>query len=650
MGKIPSSCRKFLFLCCLFCICAAHSQSPVLTTNIGHTGSITSVDVSQDDRYIVSGSEDMTIRLWDHSTGQLIRTCSGHTGIIRQVAFSSDGRQIISCSDDHSLKLWNAFTGKEIRTFRGHPCPVLSFALSPDNRFLVSGGEEDTIRIWDPGTGEVVRKLVLDWEMPEYLRNDADGTDLKPRVIACSFSSDNRRIAVQASALYDSILIWDAASGQRILAFESAGADYEASLAFCREDSLLVGGGPQIVFYDSRTGNEIRKIENGFEVFALSPDERFVAIPYAITDAGTGFELHNLREWSQHIRSLAFTHDGRSLITGCDDHTLHIFQPESFRDFTLQDVQVDGNYALGFRPGDTYVPASAPQCLSLSRDGKYLYTGARSGEVRRWNTEIRKRKGYFSRTHRKGVSAVAAGYGSGYVASGGGDGLIRILDFEAGKEKFLLEAHRDRIASLSFSPDDRWLASGSWDSTIILWDMLSGEPVHTLKGHTGMVTGVEISPDGRKLISSGEDGRIMIWDVNSGTPLQSIDTLLEHITKVGLCPERNLIITANTKGKVRIREADSGEVLQTLPGISFDISRDRSLLAIGERKGSVYVIKLESLVASDGEGCREQYLVNADYYSLFPVEDLVFSQDGRGLFISHGFWEKATSAISSPLT
>ena len=119
----------------------------------GHTSSVYSVAFSLDGRHIVSGSSDRTIRLWDAQTGgQVGYPLQGHTSSVYSVAFSPDGRHIVSSSDDSTVRLWDAQTGGQIRVFQcqlGHTSfTIKSVAFSPDGRHIVSGSDDSMVQLW----------------------------------------------------------------------------------------------------------------------------------------------------------------------------------------------------------------------------------------------------------------------------------------------------------------------------------------------------------------------------------------------------------------------------------------------------------------------------------------------------------------------
>ena len=63
--------------------------------------------------------------------------------------------------------------------------------------------------------------------------------------------------------------------------------------------------------------------------------------------------------------------------------------------------------------------------------------------------------------------------------------------------------HAGSVGSVAFSPDGQALASGSGDGTVKLWDVTSRREVCTLSGHRDWVSGVVFSPDGLMLASGG---------------------------------------------------------------------------------------------------------------------------------------------------
>jgi len=146
-------------------------NTPKITTLEGHTDRVNCVAVSgiintPDElgkQYIISGSEDNTIKIWDLSTFELVTTLEGDTDYINCVAVSGiintadniEKQYIISGSDDETIKIWDLSTFELVATLEGHNYPVISIAVS--GKYIISGSED--IKIWDLSTFELVETL-----------------------------------------------------------------------------------------------------------------------------------------------------------------------------------------------------------------------------------------------------------------------------------------------------------------------------------------------------------------------------------------------------------------------------------------------------------------------------------------------------------
>jgi DNA-binding beta-propeller fold protein YncE len=125
----------------------------------GHEGWVRSVAVTPDGKYVVSGSWDKRVRVWELATGQELRRFTGHEWGVRSVAVTPDGQYVVSGSWDNTVRLWDLATGQELRRFTGHDDSVWSVAVTPDGQYVVSGSSDKTVRVWDVATGKEVRRF-----------------------------------------------------------------------------------------------------------------------------------------------------------------------------------------------------------------------------------------------------------------------------------------------------------------------------------------------------------------------------------------------------------------------------------------------------------------------------------------------------------
>jgi WD40 repeat protein len=123
-----------------------------------HTDWVHGAAFSPDGNYIVSGSDDRTLIVWDAQTGDLgLGPVKIHANPVYCVAWSPDGRKIASGSYDKTVMIWDSATGQVVAgPFKGHSDAIESVSFSPNGKQIASGSQDNTIRVWDAQTGDLL--------------------------------------------------------------------------------------------------------------------------------------------------------------------------------------------------------------------------------------------------------------------------------------------------------------------------------------------------------------------------------------------------------------------------------------------------------------------------------------------------------------
>lgn len=79
--------------------------------------------------YIVTGSSDKTVRLWDVQSGECARLFIGHRSMVLSLAISPDGRFMASGDEDGTIIMWDLSTGRSVLPIMGHNSCVWTLAF-----------------------------------------------------------------------------------------------------------------------------------------------------------------------------------------------------------------------------------------------------------------------------------------------------------------------------------------------------------------------------------------------------------------------------------------------------------------------------------------------------------------------------------------
>jgi len=125
----------------------------------GHGESVTSVCMSVDESWLVTGSEDKMVKLWDMKSHACSMTFEGHKDDVKSVSLNGDASRICSGSNDSTIRVWDARTGSCIHILTGHTDWIKAVHFSFDGSRIITGADDKTVRVWDARSGQCIKVL-----------------------------------------------------------------------------------------------------------------------------------------------------------------------------------------------------------------------------------------------------------------------------------------------------------------------------------------------------------------------------------------------------------------------------------------------------------------------------------------------------------
>ncbi len=342
---------------------------------------------------------------------------------------------------------------------------------------------------------------------------------------------------------------------------------------------------------------------DGISAVVISPNGQYWA---AVSRQGEvrvwteeGQTLHQM--WRAHmdrIRALAFSPDGRSLVTGSWDNTVKLWDIASGA-LLWSDLQASNLASVAFAPDGRTLATSGGtdatvdlwdlhtgtriqtltyphpvSALAWSPDGKLLACGNSDGNIRLreqpWtepSTGTQTISG-----HTIWVMGLAFAPDGTLLASGSWDGTIKLWEMPGGRLRKELTGHTDRVNRVVWSDDGQMLASCGRDRTIRLWDVAQGSARVVLPGHTADIFGLTFTSDNRSLLSGSDDGTLRLWDLEGGRCTRVMHGYVASLFDIDWSPDGTQLVSGGTDALVTVWDGSSGKPLLERQGHRWSVS------------------------------------------------------------------------------
>ncbi|WVW82543.1 hypothetical protein I302_104554 [Kwoniella bestiolae CBS 10118] len=122
--------------------------------------------ISPDKAYLAAAGNG-AVRIWDIASlsNTPIATLEGHTANVVALAYSAMGKWIVTGSEDGSVKVWDTRTAQIQRNYL-HDCPVNDVIIHPNQGELISCDQSGSVKIWDLADNTCTHELVPDEDVP----------------------------------------------------------------------------------------------------------------------------------------------------------------------------------------------------------------------------------------------------------------------------------------------------------------------------------------------------------------------------------------------------------------------------------------------------------------------------------------------------
>jgi WD40 repeat protein/serine/threonine protein kinase len=461
-----------------------------------HEGAVRGLAFGPDGRQLLTGSNDHTARLWDVAAGKPLLVFRHHKPV-PGVAFRPDGQAVATGSEDGTAREWDAGTGQPLAPpLQDEEGEVGRVAYSPDGRLLLTDPWKDHVRLWQAGTDRpAFAPLWQHGDLTRVTLSRDGGTIL-------TAGDDHTARLWRVPRLLLPVQFPRQPGPVLVAAFSPDGT------------ALLAAGGKQAWLYHVATGQPTAgPLDHGAPVLAgaFSPDGRAVLTGSYdgsawLWDATTGRRLAGPFRHPDPVWAVAFRPDGKAFATG-SGHSVE-------RDGHMVGVGEGRIWDIASGAVIQAAPRHARDIIAVAftPDGRTLVTASKDGSARFWDAATGAAIGGVIR-HDGWVNALALTADGRGVLTGSDDRTGRLWSVPDGSPLTTPLRHTRPVKAVAISPDGRLLLTTSEDATAQLWEARRVQPAGEPLRAPAPIQAASFSPTGRALVTGDRGGGLLLWRV-----------------------------------------------------------------------------------------------------------------------------------------
>lgn len=547
-------------------------------------------------------------------------------GGVLGVTLARNGEVAAIIDRDGSLKVFDVGAGLRNVQIRV-PSALVNVKLSVDGKFLAGVGRDNYARVWDTAGGK---------ELYHYAMVDPSARQL-------DLSLDGMQLLASSTAEGTLVVLYRAGEKEPLVLNRKSNGMNRSQGVLSPDGKLaaVATAGNYIEFYDTTTGKVGRwlRTRSPAERITFSPDGNHLAVgertglvklwhlpqplllpgepsvEQELPQTAPGQPLaRNLKGHKAAIEALAFTADGRKLISISRDNTAHCWDLDEQEESRVLQKGRGAIDAVSYSPDGRYLVEASmadgirvhdltsndpPRSLTTRPSRRAVYSpdgrmiaGGPNHRVTLWDAKTRELLATLAEadsTEHDPVNGfsnlgalvfspdsrwLAAGYGAVYNFSS--DAPQKVMVFDTA----LRMVHRTfvtptQVSAIAFSADGKIMAAAGHNGTVWLWDTSSWEEIAHWRDSAGVGYGsILFLPGGQVgeqagglsdiLATGSRSGRIDLWDVRTHVLTRQLHGHISLVTFMALSPDGRTLASASFDHSIKLWDTGTGRELRTL--------------------------------------------------------------------------------------